>query len=98
MGLSQTITFLFETRGIGLADQEFRRRTACSLTMITSTLEIAANNAELVYETIESGREAFISSKEPIIVTDSNTLENRTFQMIWASNGSLADIPVEFMS
>lgn len=98
MGLAQTVTFLFETRGIGLADQGFRRRTACALTMITSTLEIATANAETVYETIEKGREAFIASTEPIVITDYNALENRTFQMISAANGSLVDLPVQFMS
>lgn len=98
MGLAQTVTFLFETRGIGLADQEFRRRTACALTMITSTLEIAAANAATVYETIENGREEFIASSEPVVITDYNTLENTTFQMIWIANGSLVDYPVQFMS
>ena len=98
MGLSQTITFLFETRGIGLADQEFQRRTACALTMITSALETAAENSQSVLDTIEDGRKEFISSKEPIIVTDSGTLENRTWQFISADNGSLTKVPVEFMS
>ena len=98
MGLAQTVTFLFETRGIGLADQEFRRRTACALTMITSTLEIAAKNAATVYETIEEGRKEFIASTDPIIITDYNTLEERTFQMISQANGSIVNLPVQFMS
>ena len=98
MGLTQTVTFLFETRGIQLADQEFRRRTACALTMITSTLEIATANAATVFETIEKGREDFISSTDPIVITDDNTLEETTFQMIWIANGTLVDLPVQFMS
>jgi hypothetical protein len=98
MGLAQTVTFLFETRGIGLADQEFRRRTQCALTMITSALEVAAANAEDVYGTIEAGRQEFINSTTPIVITDYNVLENTTYQMIWAANGSLVDVPVQFMS
>lgn len=81
-----------------MADQEFRRRTQCALTMITSALEIATENAKDVYQTIESGREAFIEGEEPIIITDYNTLENTTYKMIWAANGSIVDVPVQFES
>lgn len=98
MGLTQAITFLTEARGIGLADQEFYRRTAASLTMIQSVLNTAAANAETVYNTIEAGIADFISSQDPIVLTDSTSLTNRTFQMIDTTSGALVDVPIQFAS
>lgn len=98
MGLTQTVTFLFETRGIGLADQEFQRRTACGLTMATSLLQTAADNAEQVYNTISSSIEDFISGADDIIVTDYTETSNRTWTMIDVTNGSLIQQPIQFAS
>lgn len=98
MGLTQTITFLFEMRGIGLADQEFQRRTACGLTFITSLLQTAADNAEQVYDTIASSTEDFISGSDDIIVTDYTETTNRTWTMIDVRNGSLIYPTVDWTS
>ncbi|KAJ5252565.1 hypothetical protein N7489_002975 [Penicillium chrysogenum] len=46
MGLTQAVVFLLEMRGIGIADQEFQRRTAAGLTMLGSIVQTAADNAE----------------------------------------------------
>ena len=39
MGLTQTLSFLFEIRGLKLADQHFQRRVATALLMIEAVLE-----------------------------------------------------------
>jgi hypothetical protein len=39
MGLTQSIAFLFEVRGLKLADQHFQRRVATTLLMIEALLE-----------------------------------------------------------
>ncbi|KAI7465139.1 hypothetical protein KC357_g7700 [Hortaea werneckii] len=98
IGLSQTISFLFETRGIYLADQEFQRRTACGLTMITSLLEAAASNYEQVYSTMTSAIEDFISSDEDIVVTDSPTIEMREYPFVNTDTISIVRPTVEFAS
>lgn len=98
MGLTQTVTFLFETRGIGIADQEFQRRTACGLTMVTSLIQTAADNAEQVYNTISSSIEDFVSSSEDVVVTDYTELSNRTWTMINVNNGSVYQQPIQFAS
>ncbi|KAM0288411.1 hypothetical protein ACHAO9_007056 [Fusarium lateritium] len=98
MGLSQTITFLIEMRGIGLADQEFQRRTAAGLTMASAIIDTAANNAQKVFKTVDGGIKDFIKSKEPIVVTDSTKYRTRQFQMIDYSTGSLVKVPVQFAS
>lgn len=98
MGLTQTVTFLFETRGIGLANQEFQRRTACGLTMAISLLQTAADNWEQVYNTISSSTEDFISSSEDIVITDYTETSERIWTMIDVNNGSLIQQPIQFAS
>ncbi|KAL1957522.1 hypothetical protein VTO42DRAFT_5748 [Malbranchea cinnamomea] len=98
MGLTQSITILCETRGIGLADQHFERRTASALQMVLSIVQTAADNAETVYETIESGRERFIESNDDIVVTDYPELRDIEFPLINTTNGDILQYPIKFTS
>ncbi|PNS14370.1 folic acid synthesis protein fol1 [Sphaceloma murrayae] len=98
LGLTQCVTFLFEMRGIGLADQEFYRRTAAGLNMLESTVQIAADNAELVYDTVEAGIENFINSREPLVVTDRTEVSTRDWQFVEFASGNLVSVPVRFRS
>jgi hypothetical protein len=98
MGLTQSVTFLFETRGIGIANQEFRRRTAAGLQMILGVLETARAQAETVYSTIESAIVEVVESKEDIVITDYTTFRNRTYTMVDRRSGAIVQLPVEFAS
>ncbi|KAH8753067.1 hypothetical protein F5883DRAFT_691029 [Diaporthe sp. PMI_573] len=96
MGLTQTVTFLFETRGIAIASQEFKRRTYAGLTMVSSVLQTAADNFDQVYATLENGIQDFIDSEEDIVVTDYTTLEDRTWTMVDRNTGDVVQLPVQF--
>ncbi|KAH7185147.1 uncharacterized protein B0J16DRAFT_398868 [Fusarium flagelliforme] len=48
VGLTQTISFLLEMRGIRIADQHFQRRVATALIKIQTILELARDNADKV--------------------------------------------------
>ncbi|KAH7324676.1 hypothetical protein B0I35DRAFT_475902 [Stachybotrys elegans] len=98
MGLTQAVTFLLEMRGIGLADQQFQRRTASGLTMVTSIVQTAADNAAEVFATIEGGIADFVSSTEDITVTDYSEVDIRPFTMLDVNNGSIVQVPVRFAS
>lgn len=98
MGLTQAVTFLFEMRGIGIADQEFHRRTVAGLSMLESTIQVAVDNAEQVIETIEVGIESFISSTEPIVITDGSEMSMRNWTFVEYESGSVVQVPVEFYS
>ncbi|TQN70529.1 Carboxypeptidase 2 [Colletotrichum shisoi] len=98
MGLTQCVTFLIEMRGIFLANQEFQRRTVAGLTMASSILQTAADNAEKVYTTIESSIADFKSSGSEIVVTDSSPLVQRTYTMVNINNGSVTQVPINFRS
>ena len=97
-GLTQAISFLFEVRGIGLADQEFQRRTACAITMAQSLLQTAADNADEVISTITTAIEDFISSDDDVVVTARSEIENRTWSMVNIDNASLIQQPIQFAS
>ncbi|OAL04523.1 Zn-dependent exopeptidase [Phaeosphaeriaceae sp. SRC1lsM3a] len=98
MGLTQCVTFLTETRGINIANQEFKRRTSAGLQMILGVLETARDQADEVYETIESAREEFAESTEDIVITDYTEYSNRTWTVVDRRNGSIVQLPVEFAS
>jgi hypothetical protein len=98
MGLTQCVTFLFETRGIGIANQSFARRTLAGLQMILGILETARDSAEEVYSTIEDAIKDVVQSKDDIIVTDYSTYANRTYTMVDRRDGSVVQLPVEFAS
>ncbi|CAG5159167.1 uncharacterized protein ALTATR162_LOCUS5447 [Alternaria atra] len=97
MGLTQCVTFLFETRGIGIASQEFKRRTLAGLQMILGVLETARDEAG-VKETIESAIAEVIESEEEIVITDYTTFSNRTYTMVDRRTGEVVQLPIEFAS
>lgn len=98
VGLSQAVMFLYETRGIGLAEQHFQRRVATGLIMLEALLETAANNAEEVIETIEDAREDFITNDDDIVITDVLIETEIDWTYINANNGSLVTVPITFMN
>lgn len=97
-GLTQAIAILCELRGIRLANQHFQRRTASALTMLEGLLEIARDNVDEVITTVEDGIEDFINSDDDIIINDSQPSTNRTFTMVDTRNGTVLEVPVEFLS
>ncbi|KAK6714742.1 hypothetical protein SNK04_005675 [Fusarium graminearum] len=96
VGLTQTISFLLEMRGIRIANQHFQRRVATALIKIQTILELARDNADKVKSIVENAREEFINSDKDIVITDSYVPENRTFTMIDQRNGSVVQVPIDF--
>ena len=96
VGLSQGIAYLSETRGIRLGDQHFKRRVAAGLTIISSIVDPAVANAAEVYELIESTRQEYAASEDPIIVRSRARPTNITWPFISVANGSLVEVPIAF--
>lgn len=96
--LSQAVAILTETRGIRLGDQHFQRRTAAGLLLLEEVVQLTADNAEIVYETIEDAREKFINSDDDIIVTDYPREHEVTWDFIDARNGSIVSVPATFLN
>ncbi|KAL8391950.1 hypothetical protein RB595_002239 [Gaeumannomyces hyphopodioides] len=98
VALSQAVMFLTETRGIGLADQHFQRRVASGLTMVETLVQTAAENAALVYSTVENARADFISNNDRIVVTDYSRPTNISWTLVDVRNGTLINVPVNFLN
>ncbi|KAI1362119.1 carboxypeptidase [Xylaria arbuscula] len=97
-GLMQSIAILNEVRGIRLADQHFQRRVSTALTMVSAILDIALENFDEVYSTVENAIEDFITSNDDIIVTDYQNLTTRSVSFIDVNNGNLVQLPVNWLS
>ncbi|KAH7309207.1 carboxypeptidase [Stachybotrys elegans] len=95
-GLGQRLTFLTETRGIRLGDQNFHRRVAAGFTAIRTLLQVAVDNKNLVYSTIEGARQEFIDGNDDIIVTDRSRVTNTTTQFVEVATGNVVEVPVLF--
>jgi hypothetical protein len=93
-GNYQALTFLVETRGIAIADQHFQRRVASHVIVLETILNKAVDKFANIYDTIETGREAFTNSKADIVVAYEQRITNKTVPFIDASTGSLANVPV----
>lgn len=98
MGLTQCVTFLFETRGIGIANQSFKRRTLAGLQMVLGVLETARDQAEDVYQTIEKAISDVTKSTQNIVITDYTRWSNRTYTMVDRRTGAVVQLPIEFAS
>ncbi|XXH04225.1 hypothetical protein Hte_010639 [Hypoxylon texense] len=96
--LAQSITILCEVRGIRLADQHFQRRVATALNMVSAILDIARENYQEVYDTVEGAITKFINSDDPIVLTDYPNPINRTITFVNRATGALEQVPVTFLS
>ncbi|RGP74085.1 carboxypeptidase 2 [Fusarium sporotrichioides] len=94
--MGQGLAFLSETRGIGIGDQHFKRRTSAGLTAALTLVQTAADNAELIYDTVEAARADFITNDQEIIVRDQPRWTNATWTYIDAETGDLTEVPVIF--
>ncbi|KAK7994650.1 hypothetical protein PG991_016238 [Apiospora marii] len=94
VGLTQAISFLLEMRGIRIGNQHFQRRVATALIKIEAILELARDQTDDIYSTVEGAIAEFIDSDDNIVVTDSYPRSNRTFTMIDQRDGSVVQAPV----
>jgi hypothetical protein len=98
VGLTQTISFLLETRGIGLGPQHFLRRTATMRTMLSSIVDSAVAQAETVFDTVERGRQRWIEGREEVVIRDSSILGTRDVRLCSPAQGRCATRQVEWHS
>lgn len=95
-GLTQTISFLCEMRGISIADQHFQRRVVTALLKLESILETARDNHDDVLDTVENARQEFINGNDEIVITDYYTPSNRTFTMVNRETGEIEQVEIDY--
>jgi len=92
-GLTQAVVILCETRGIGIADQHFKRRTFTGLTMLEAVVDTAAKRANGIRAEVERPARAFVHSREDIIVTDSPKTLNCSLPFVDLHGEGLVNVP-----
>lgn len=94
--LLQSITFLSETRGIGIADENFHRRVASALIVAETIIQLAVDNTELIYDTVENARREVAEGVEEVVVLDAPRITDSTMVFIDGENGSVVSVPVQY--
>jgi hypothetical protein len=92
-GLSGAVSFLIETRGVGVRMEGFQRRVATHYLAAKAALETAAAEGRRVREAVAQAKQAIASSREDLIVGHRIATVKMTLPMIDPETG--ADKPVE---
>jgi hypothetical protein len=92
-GLSGAVSFLIETRGVGVRMESFQRRVATHYLAAKAALETAAAEGARVREAVAQAKRAIASSREDLIVGHRIATVKMTLPMIDPETG--ADRPVE---
>ena len=92
-GLSGAVSFLIETRGVGVRMEAFQRRVATHYIAAKGALKAAAAEATRVRATVAQAKEAIAASREELIVGHRIATVKMVLPMIDPESG--ADRPVE---
>ncbi|HWR38915.1 MAG TPA: M14 family metallocarboxypeptidase [Patescibacteria group bacterium] len=101
LGLMPALSFLVESRGIGLGRQDFLRRVTGHVVADTALLLTAAQNSDLLRQTVEHSRSRLIAegkSSEPgseiVVVSKGQRRENYPFPLVDAVTGEVITLPI----
>ena len=101
-GLQNAISFLIESRGVGIRRESYGRRVHTHYVAITSILRTAAENANEVMRVVRETRNevarrgAAVGPGNDIVVTTRTPTGKQKLTMIEPASGSLKEIEVEW--
>lgn len=104
--VSSAMTFLIESRGIGIGRENLERRVHSQTLAHESFLKTTAENAKKVKNTVDEAREEIISKGEKvnqddkIVVTSEPTKisEDRPLEIVDSAQGEVVEIPTTYYS
>jgi hypothetical protein len=99
-GLRNAVSFLIETRGVGIGRAHFKRRVYTHLTAMHSMLDGTATNADTVLALVRTVRNdvATAAGKGDIVVAGMATATRNTLDLIDPDTGADKTIEVEWRS
>jgi hypothetical protein len=101
-GLQNSISFLIETRGVGIGRESYARRVHTHLVAITSVLQTAAANADELRATVRAARLATAKRgaapgpQDTIVVRSKNPVGPHKLAMLDPQSGEPADVEVQW--
>jgi len=101
-GLQHAVSFLVESRGVGIGRDSFKRRVHSHMIAITSLLQTAADHAPLLMTTVATARASVIARglipqpHDTIAVTLNSPVVKQNLTMLEPSSGELKQIEVDW--
>ena len=95
-GLSGAVSFLIETRGVGIRMEGFQRRVATHYLAAKAALETAAAEAARVRAAVAEAKQAIASSREELIVGHRIATVKMTLPMVDPETGADKAVEVDF--
>ncbi|MGD7008901.1 M14 family metallopeptidase [Metabacillus sp. 84] len=104
-GLSPAISFLVETRGIGIGRENFTRRVAAQIATHENLIKTTADNARKVKVQVAGERLKLVkkgllpNDRDKIVIDSENTaVQGKTLEMIDIEEGRVKEVPVKYKS
>ena len=101
-GLQNAISFLIETRGVGIGRESYARRVHTHLVAVTSVLQTAAANAEELRTVVRAARLATVkrgaapTPQDTIVVRSKNPVGPHKLAMVDPQSGEPVDVEVQW--
>jgi hypothetical protein len=100
-GLQNMLSFLVETRGVGIGRDSFARRVHTHYVVMASLLRTAADNAAVVRKTVQDARDAVITkgrtAADPVAVTLKMPSRPQKLTMSDPETGEPKEVEVEWI-
>ncbi|UOQ45546.1 M14 family metallopeptidase [Halobacillus salinarum] len=104
-GLSPSLSYLVETRGIGIGRENFKRRVAAQVETHTSLINTTAENARSIKRLVNKERWNIVkkgftaNDDDPIVIEDrQKEVDDQTLKVVDIANGKTKDIPIDYSS
>ena len=88
--LTNTISTLFEVRGVGIGRTSFKRRIRTTFLLAISYLETASRNIDLIKQEITNAT----AQQNDVVVTSKKTIEKSTLQAIDLDTNTIIDLDI----
>ena len=101
-GLQNAVSFLIESRGVGIGRESYARRVHTHVVAITSLLRTAADHADRVMNTVQDARDDLVrrgrgpQTGDTVAVTVASPQTKQVLTMIDPQSGELKDIEVDW--
>ncbi|HMK78232.1 MAG TPA: M14 family metallocarboxypeptidase [Xanthobacteraceae bacterium] len=95
-GLNHAVSFLIETRGVGIGRDGFERRVATHYLAAKAVLETAADQAGALRAAVEASRRSAAAAAADIVVAHKLGVRPVTLPMLDPVSGEAKPTPVEF--
>jgi hypothetical protein len=93
-GLRGSISYLVETRGVGIALQSYQRRVATHYLLAKAVLEVSANEGPALRAAIAAAHREAANDREPLVVSHKVTQRPDRLPLIDPQSGAITKAPI----